>query len=330
MALLVLLSHVGLSVASLNPGVVAVVVFYAISGYVMSGLIQSYYGDPGQTGRFYIDRFFRLYPQYAIYALFTALWWLLSGRDTAFLQHSPSGADFVRNLTVIPLNLFMFNSADKFTLIPPAWSLGAEVMFYAVAPFMWRHVRLAVALAVVSLGVQSMAWLGVLNSDWWGYRLLPGVFWIFVGGMALHRMRAYDSGAAWRLAVTISFLACLVAFLLWRTGLLAAPYHREVLLGAGLGFPLLVLLTQPRPSDMVRRWHGFEKIDELLGNLSYGIFLNHFLIIWILELDLLTPSVLSSDQMVWLVMASVLASTVTYYFVEYPAKLFRRRWRRTG
>jgi NAD(P)-dependent dehydrogenase (short-subunit alcohol dehydrogenase family) len=43
LALLVMLSHTGLTVGGLNPGVASVVVFYAISGYVMSALVAKHF-----------------------------------------------------------------------------------------------------------------------------------------------------------------------------------------------------------------------------------------------------------------------------------------------
>lgn len=37
------LSHVNVRIGGLNPGVIAVVCFYLISGYVMTGLLRSHY-----------------------------------------------------------------------------------------------------------------------------------------------------------------------------------------------------------------------------------------------------------------------------------------------
>lgn len=70
LALLVLYSHAGGRIQQLNPGVTAVVVFYIISGYVMTALMRRYYcPSPAgptlpSTAHFYLDRLLRLYPQY--------------------------------------------------------------------------------------------------------------------------------------------------------------------------------------------------------------------------------------------------------------------------
>jgi peptidoglycan/LPS O-acetylase OafA/YrhL len=56
-----------------------------------------------------------------------------------------------------------------------------------------------------------------------------------------------------------------------------APLHgyaRETLLGLGIGIPLVVIGTRTR---ITLPFNG------LLGSLSYGVFLSHFLMIWGLD-----------------------------------------------
>ena len=52
LALLVLISHAGVSIGDYNPGVMAVISFYLLSGYVMTILINKYY--PGTINMRYI------------------------------------------------------------------------------------------------------------------------------------------------------------------------------------------------------------------------------------------------------------------------------------
>ena len=134
LALMVVLSHAGVRLAGLNPGVIAVIGFYLISGYVMAGLIRRHYRQPAQAGAFYLDRAVRLLPQYFFYISLTLAWYFYSRTQTLFLSHPPTAGDLLNNLLIVPLNLYMFNGSDQFALIPPAWSLGAEVQFYLIAP----------------------------------------------------------------------------------------------------------------------------------------------------------------------------------------------------
>lgn len=318
LAIAVLLSHVGVTLGGLNPGVVSVVVFYIISGYVMAALIARHYSTLSRAHHFYLDRLARIYPQYAVYAGAAALWFFSVGEHTYFLSRTPDPADWLNNLLVVPLNYFMYNGSDRFTLVPPAWSLGVELFFYALAPLLWRYWTIAIWTALCSLFVQALAWHGVLQSDWWGYRLLPGVLWIFLLGMGMHRLQKAHSNGLRKLPLLAPLFVAVVWAYLSSTGRLMQPYHREVLLGVALGVPLvhwLSLVVLPLP-----------QLDQRLGDLSYGIFLNHFLLVWLLGLS--QPQ--GIQEWAALVLGSIALSALTQRYIEQPVILWRRGWRRAA
>ncbi len=318
LAILVLLSHSGVSVAGLNPGVMAVVGFYVISGYVMAALIQRHYAEPHTTLRFYGDRLLRIYPQYAVYALATAAWLFTIGHSTHFLTLSPTATEVLNNLFIVPLNYYMYNQSDRFTLVPPAWSLGAELLFYALAPWLWRHWRWALLLGAGSLFTQALAWHGTINADWWGYRLLPGVLWLFLLGMALNRYQPTHPESTHRAVRMLPLLVAAVAIYLQLNGHLQQPYHREVLLGLCVCLPLVHWLSRQSIGPRLA------SADTALGNASYGIFLNHFLLIWMLGLE--QPRHL--HQWLTLVLSSIALAVITQYLFERPVLQLRRNWRK--
>jgi len=314
LALAVLLSHAGVRVFQLNPGVTAVIGFYLISGYVMAGLVHRHYSQPDRVPMFYLDRVLRLFPQYLVYAGATLVWHLWSATPTLFLKHPPTWVDLVNNLTVVPLNFYMYNGSDAYTLIPPAWSLGAELQFYLLAPLMLIWPRLGLALAALSAAVHAGALLGRLNTDWYGYRLLPGVLWVFGVGMLMFHWRRSRPRLALVLAGASPVLALVVCAWLRSRGLHSAPYHQEVLLGWGLGIPLLYWVT---------RAPGASRWDAVAGDLSYGVFLNHFLLIYVLFPG---PSY-SKGQLFGLVITSIALSFLTQHWLERPVLAWRRRLR---
>lgn len=313
LALLVLLSHADFRIAQLNPGVMAVVGFYLISGYVMAGLIHRHYAEPARVPWFYLDRVMRLAPQYLLYAGLALAWYLWVRTPTPFLTRDPSATDLLNNLLVVPLNFYMVNGSDGFVLIPPAWSLGAELQFYLLVPFMCLWPRLGLVLGAGSLAVQGLALHGVLHTDWFGYRLLPGILWVFGIGMLLfHWHRAQPRKAA--VLAWGAPLAALALYLYLRSsGLHAAPYHQEVLLGWGLAIPLVHLLARRRAG----RW------DAWAGDVSYGVFLNHFLLIWVL----FPGPGRSLAQWLLLAVASVALSMLSQQWLERPVLQWRRRLR---
>lgn len=312
LALLVALSHADFRVAGLNPGVFAVVCFYLISGYVMTGLLRSHYAGWRDIGAFYADRGLRLLPQYFALALMTLIWYYWTRQSTAFLQHSPGGMELLANFFVVPLNYFMFNQIDQFTLIPPAWSLGAEIQFYLLMPLILL-LRARWLVIVGSFLVFAVAAWGMIHTDYYGYRLLPGVLVFFMLGSLLYDAREHPLQ---RKTVCISALVAVLigAAILWGSGHLQLPYNRETLLGACVGIPALYFLGRlPQTA-----W------DNRLGDLSYGVFLNHFFLQWSL---VGVPN--SARGWLLYVSASLALSFVTQKLIERPILKWRKNLRKT-
>jgi peptidoglycan/LPS O-acetylase OafA/YrhL len=71
----------------------------------------------------------------------------------------------------------------------------------------------------------------------------------------------------------------------------------------------------------VLRGLKFSATDEFLGNLSYGVFLNHFLLIWLAQSYLQASSPLWVACIIGVSMALALA---TYWLVEQRALEWRR------
>ncbi|MGH8807151.1 MAG: acyltransferase family protein [Noviherbaspirillum sp.] len=311
LALLVALSHANVTVSGLNPGVVAVVCFYLISGYVMTGLLRTHYPDAWRIPHFYLDRALRIFPQYLAMAGLTLLWFFIAGRTTPFLLQEPQWRDLFANVIVVPLNYFMFNASDRFTLVPPAWSLGAEIQFYLLMPFLllWRARAIAFAIGVLVFGMA--AW-GTLNTDTFGYRLLPGVLIFFLLGAALYD--AHDRSAARGKLVVIGGVAVAIAgmlILMWH-GHLSLLYNKETLLGVVIGLPALYWLGRlPQHA-----------LDNRLGDLSYGVFLNHFLIQWAF-----LGEPVGIRALLFYLATCIAMSALTQYLVERPVLQWRRNLR---
>ena len=314
LALAVAASHAGFYPWSLNPGVAAVIGFYLISGYVMAGLQQRHYPGPRHARGFYIDRCIRIMPQYLLYAGLTLAWQVTTKSETLFLRAAPSISDLLNNLLIVPLNYYMWNGSDHYTLIPPAWSLGAEIQFYLIAPLILLWPRRIMIIGALSLGVFGLAMVSILNNDWFGYRLLPGVLSFFLlGALLQHLHRAGRQRTATLTVITAACSALATGYALRRYGLLFQPYNQETLIGLCFVFPLLHLLAQ-------RKRHAW---DDLLGDISYGVFLNHFLIIWVFY-----PQGVSNSALPVLLATSIVLSLLSQRFVERPLLHWRQNYRK--
>jgi peptidoglycan/LPS O-acetylase OafA/YrhL len=311
LALLVALSHAGVAIAGFNPGVVAVVCFYLISGYVMTGLLRDHYPDVRRIPHFYLDRALRLFPQYLVVAGLTLAWFVATGKHTAFLQHDLHRWDLFANLTVVPLNYFMFIGTDQFTLIPPAWSLGAEIQFYLLIPLLLLF-RLRTLAFLVGLAVFGAAAWGRLHTDTFGYRLLPGVLVFFLMGAALYDARNTSRTRGMVIVAAGVLAAITFGFVLSHFGRLMSPYNPETLIGIVIGLPLVYWLGKlPQQS-----------LDNRLGDLSYGVFLNHFLIQWAF---VGRPD--GALEFAGYLAASLALSMLTQRLVERPVLRWRRNLR---
>ena len=258
LALLVALSHAGLRPAGVNPGVMAVIGFYLISGYVMTGLIRRHYHQPSHARAFYFDRSLRLLPQYGLYLVLTLGWHSYNPGASYFLSSTPTTTDLFNNLLIVPLNYFMWNGSDHFTLIPPAWSLGAEIQFYLLAPFLLIWPRRLLLAGLLSLSIYLAALGGLLNSDWYGYRLLPGTLQFFLLGAYIQQCHHQKNERVHIVVALTVLVVMLTLFVLAHQGNLHKPYNLETLLGLAIGVVLLqALANRPRT-----RW------DNLAGDIS--------------------------------------------------------------
>ena len=304
LAALVILSHTGFRVGDYNPGVVAVISFFILSGYVMTKLIDARYSLLSDVPLFYLDRTARLFPQFLVYSFATLIaMHLMTFSDVRLTECS--ARNVALNLLMIPLDFYFEIGMDKCLLIPQAWTLGLELCFYLVVPFFLLGIKSSktrLLVCAASAVIFIAAFLGLIPTNEFGYIWLPGTFFIFAIGIATARPEKLDSmlpATAWALAII------LFVTLLFDRQLFAEPYNRETVAGILIGVPAIRLLIKLPKS----------KLDETLGNLSYGMFLNHYLLIWWLQ----DGSMIRLDTWRWrfcLVGLSCVLSAVTFLGIE--------------
>lgn len=314
LACLVLLSHLGISLYGLNPGVIAVAVFYLLAGHVVARLWEKWGGQPNALALFYRDRSWRIFPQYSVAMMLAALLWFY-GAQSPFISSTPALTDWLSNLIIVPLNYYMYTGQDGFTLIPPAWSLATEIQFYLLAPLLLSQrlptLILWLAFSLVIFVLAQMQWL---NTDHYGYRLLPGILFIFLMG-ALQELRHRHQALTLSLAGLWLLDGCYLAWLFMEGSHI--PYNREVALGLMLAVPLLAWLGKKPP--LGRKPSAASRIDKTLGALSYGVFLYHFPVIWLMRLQ---PPVAAPKDILITLMLTISCAAIGHWCIERP--LWRR------
>lgn len=310
LAALVALSHVGLSIGGLNPGVTAVVHFFLLSGFVMTALIRKYYLDIKEVPSFYIDRTLRLQPQYLFYLAFAIIYFFLIGIDAPTFGKITFTSAFLSAL-IIPTSFITFDLFGGLNIIAPTWSLGLEVCFYLIVPFLLIY-RLRFAALLCSLFVFCLAYAQVINTDLYGYRLFPGTLFMFMLGSYLH-----DKTSGARIVVmSVYALTCAMLFATMVFGVNLVANNAAVLVGLVTGVPIVAVLIKCNSGE----------IDRTLGNVSYGMFLNHFILIWIAQK--IGVTVWGPFEMTALLVVSFFIGWATYHFIERPVIAYRRNIRK--
>jgi peptidoglycan/LPS O-acetylase OafA/YrhL len=300
----------GVIVFGTHIGVAAVVGFFIISGYVMTGLLDRNFPDTSDVGAFYFDRIVRLVPQYAFYALVSTIMIFGFGiRSPDFQGGQMTMIDLIAHITVVPLSAASFiPDVSRFLLIPQPWSLGTEVLFYAIFPFLVFVRRRACTAAALSLAVLLTANTGLIDPDAFGYRMLPGMLVFFLSGHFIYR-QDWKALAMTATALTIGAII---------TGSIYGfdhGYSRSVYVGALIGVTSVLI---------VRHWSG--PIDTALGNVSYGCYLSH--LCWIFAFQ--RYGVFSGEAVPFVVSvtaASLGSGWLTYHAIERHVSAMRKKMR---
>ena len=302
LALAVVIGHTGkiFGYALFEPAA-AVQCFYVISGFYMALVLERTYA-PGRDGvrSFYISRYLRLAPTYWVILAATLVSSVLLRRTIyhpwsevaplVAVMGAPSLAFLVlTNLFIVGQDAVMFLAVDpaggplfwtahfareahpayRLMLVPQAWSLGVELLFYLVAPFILRRrtrVLAAVFLLSVALRVTLMA--SGLTADPWSYRFFPTELATFLAGSLAYR--AYRRGigvATARWAGVI--LAGLIAILILYRYLPAAEAVKR------FGMTAIMAAVLPSIFSLTRAW----KRDTFVGKLSYPVYLSHLMLL---------------------------------------------------
>ncbi len=279
LATIVALSHMGVTLYGYNIGVMSVVIFYILAGMVSYKLIsRNYINEPT---KYYKDRIKRIFPLYYMVLIFSFIVYLL-GAKSYFISSQAGIVEYLSNIFILPLAYYMYNDLDKFTLIPPVWSLAVELQFYILVPFVLPRKKIFLISFMLSFLVYIFATIGFLNTDYFAYRLLIGVLFIFLLGTILEKTILGEKSSLKLLKIIYILIVILSLYIFYID--YKVPYNHETLSALLIGIPLIYSLSKLKNQ-------AYKVIDKYLGNISYPIFLLHFPIIWLFEIFIKEPNI---------------------------------------
>lgn len=329
----------------LVPGDMAVEMFFMISGFYMALILSTRYETktPAGIGAFYLARYLRLWPAYAVTAAILYAWlaliFIYTGHPATGPFDAPpqssvwQGVLAFSNLTMIgqdALTLFhvtphgevvlTFGPPDKLAdgsqtlgyarIVGQAWSIGTEIWFYLMVPFLIRF-RL---LSLMAVGATSFALRYVLGERFGltTYFFFPAQLGLFIAGMLAYRWRKkmWSENGMFAIVGLVVLVAAIVVFQY------IFPQPRTF----KWGLYFLLFIFMPAIFEKFRT----NAVDRLIGELSYPIYITHRGIISIFGMIYLKLTGALPPGFVLLLLV-VGVSSLLFFAVESPVDRFRHQ-----
>ncbi len=308
----------------------AVLAFYALSAYLITGALSTNYGRSfSDLKRFATNRFLRLMPAYWMIlaiAIFGVLTFPAAMEATNPSMRNPGEftifglpAGWIPQFTMVGLQMppgLLF----PIRLIPPAWSTSIEFVFYfllAAAAFLTDRRFWWVVLATAILGIAC----AMTDQMRWSYTSLAGVSFLFAAGSLVWRHRdAVEAALVAKpyLPVAILALFLIIAFMPEMTD--RARVESYLVWGQYAAAPLVALLAH---ASVTSAKLIPKKLDSWLADMSYPVFLSHYPIAGIVR----GIGFSGSDWLVISMLGTLVVSALVVLLVEHPLQGLRRRIR---
>ncbi len=270
LAILVAMFHIG--GFPLVFGLYSVQAFYAVSGYLMTAVLNEAYRR--RSAAFWTNRFLRLFPPYYIVASLTlatiTVWPSLAGNYHAVWRGDPSLREGFANLTMIPL---AFPDWQKFRLVPPSWSVAIEIInYFLLWAFIARGFRCAAAVFIFAAAYHIYC-LSEMGLQWqprympWQSAVLP----FTAGSITYFLLQSRKAqSAVWAYMIIAPLWLANIAF----ASLTSSP----LITNAVCWYANIIMAAAVTGSFAHMRHRGMAAaLDKRLGDLAYPLFLSHHL-----------------------------------------------------
>ncbi|MFX0940473.1 acyltransferase [Escherichia coli] len=309
-------------------GYIGVDLFFMISGFV---IMLSTENDRSSFS-FIVKRIFRIYPVYLVCLLIAM-----------YILGKPFNAEFIRSLLFINLDLSASAPWFGYAIIFTAWTLMFEIIFYLIfyisMSISWKYrcyiCSAFIILMVVLINLYYNGTVGFsgyssiyLNSSMdHGYlikiaRVLSSpMFFEFVIGMAIYKICDYTNNIVSIKFARFSIITSIVLFsYFYVSGFNGGHGPLQCgLYAAALLFSLVVY----------ERRCGVRYINTLnfFGDISYSLYLTHAIVLSAISTGFLSLYVSGNgfSNIYFIILSSILMSSVLYYTVESHSVRFARR-----
>ncbi|MBP9818060.1 acyltransferase [Candidatus Shapirobacteria bacterium] len=315
-----------------NP-VVAVRIFFIISGFYMTLILKEKYKD---NKSFWLNRVLKIYPIYWVILILTVASCIGAytlrgnwGEMKYLVEVMPNLS--LKNIILMTVSQFiifgrslvMFGSFSNlsgvyFLLIPQAWTLVLELWFYLLAPFIvtkkWWIIVLVMIMSLFSRWIVTMSGL---KGDLWEYRFFPSeLIYFLMGSISYWIYRLVQSAKCKVHSFSLVFLFVAVglfwSFNYWLGNLAGGEWILYFLI---MGIvPLLFIGSKD------------SRIDRQLGDLSYPVYITHILVNNVVYPLLFVPFQIDRNwQTPTVMLLSIVLSLLINHFIQRPVEVVRQK-----
>ena len=248
-----------------------VTLFFIVSAFSLCQAHSEGFAAPGSIVDFFIRRCARILPLFYVLLGFTLL-------HNAWLHVFPHSIGQIARTALLVFNVV---PGEEDGIVPAAWSIGVEILFYAIFPWLFPRVRslqrlglaLALSLAAASLFhafVSGLPFSAAAKSSYFSASLprrLP-VFLLGIGTWIVFRRLSSQriAPAPWGAALLVSSVFLYGAYIYgWLNIDWPEPYYWEAVVYAGL---LIGLGSWPA-------WPVVSRATSFCGRISYSLYLLH-------------------------------------------------------
>ena len=237
---------------------------------------------------------------------------------------------YVSNSTLVGIDwigrLLPVQAPNTPILVAPAWTLGVELSFYAIAPLLLRRSAWVIAAVLVAILCLRLAFFAGLSFgvEPWGYTFFPYELALFMAGALGYRLydkiRDGTAGAAFGL----SLVAVVFLFQIIQKGLTLSICNCDATV-VPLRFALYAYAAVAI-AFLFRETRNI-KIDTELGELSYLVYLAHYPLIELYN-SLFNPGPSMTEgaiRSVVILLASLAVAALVRWYVERPVDAIRHR-----
>jgi len=288
-------------------GQVAVESFYMISGFYMALILNEKYVGVGSYKKFILSRFYRIFPVYwfvLLAALLISVVGYFSFDKALYLSRYISNYNclsgstifyFVfENIIVLGQDVLYFLRLDElcqpiltynvlsykhtgyqYLLVPQAWSISIEFLFYLIAPFLvTKNYKWQMALVII--GISAKVFFDHyynLCYDPWTYRFFPFELAFFIAGSLAYIFYKHiqHKVISPSIGYVLLFLCVLGVFIV-----------DEIKMDENLRntlFYILVLCSLPYLFISFKN----NPIDRYIGELSFSLYISHHIVVSVLR-----------------------------------------------